>query len=656
MKFKLYKANFTSKIGDVIYYNPNLSTNDLNLPRLVENAIKTFPRKLRVGIVTTTNMSSILNIGRIVGAGGSSVHGSIENVGSNVTALSISNPGIGYSNGTFTNVPLYSITGNGSGLTGTVTVSGGVVSSVSVGSSGNGYTVGDIVGVTTGSVSKGKGAQISINAINGIDTLYLSDVQGESFYETPTTTLYYKSGNSWVGIANTYTTSSTTINNLYSGNVIEITQFNHGMHSDVNKVKISGVFPDTIPTTLNSDFNVTSTSIEVVNASSFSTFEGISTSTGYILVDDEVIEYDNITGNTLNIKTRGVNNTPITAHDGGAQVFKYELNGVSLLRINTDHTMPNDPLLKSLRDFDTYHLQFSRETRSSGSSQLSFKTGSIIGGDNVSATQNIQFDSVIPQFSLITPGQSTKISAQIRTTTSTSSGGSEESFLDSGFESVELNKINYLSSTRMICSRVNEDEYLSNLPSKKSFTTKITLSSNDPNLSPVLDTQNGFVILNRNRINNPISDYAKDNRVNLVSGDPHTSIYISNKISLKQPATSLKVILAAYRPDECDFRVLYQIFRNGSGETVPSFELFPGYDNLKDTDGDGFGDFILDSTLNSGRSDAFVSSNRVNEFSEYQYSIDNLDPFTSYAIKIVMSSTNESKIPKFKDLRTIALA
>ena len=658
LKFKLYKANFTSKTGDVVYYNPNLTNDDSNLPRLVENAVKTFPRKLKVGIVTTTNLSSILNVGTKVGAGGSTPYGSIEKLGSNVTTLTVSNAGIGYSNGTFTNVPLYTITGNGSGLTGTVVISGGVVSSVTPtsGSKGSGYAVGDIVGITTSSVSSGRGSQISVNAIDGIDTLYLTDVQGESFYSTPTTTLYYDNGTSWVGLANTYTTSSTTVSDLYTGNVIEVTQYNHGMHSDANKVKISGVFPDTIPTTINANLSINSTSISVVDGSSFSTFEGITTSKGYILIDSEVIEYDNVSGNTLNISARGVENTPITSHSIGSQVFKYQLNNVSLLRINTEHTLPNNSLLKNLRDFDTYHLQFSRGTRSNGVSQLSFRTENIVGGDNISATQNIQFDSIIPQFSVITPGQFTKVNAQIRTVTSTSAGGSEESFLDNGFESVELNKINYLSSTRMICSRVNEESKLSSLPNKKSFTTKITLSSNDSNLSPVLDTQNGFVILNRNRINNPISDYAQDNRVNLVSGDPHTSIYISNKVNLKQPATSLKVLLAASRPEECDFRVLYQIFRAGSGETEPAFELFPGYNNLTDTDGDGFGDFVVNKNLNNGNPDAFVPPNRIDQFSEYQYSIENLDPFTSYAIKIVMSSSNESKIPKFKDLRTIALA
>lgn len=77
---------------------------------------------------------------------------------------------------------------------------------------------------------------------------------------------------------------------------------------------------------------------------------------------------------------------------------------------------------------------------------------------------------------------------------------------------------------------------------------------------------------------------------------------------------------------------------------------------MRDTDGDGFGDLVIDSSKNSGRADAFVRPSNVGEFLEYQFTADNLDIFTGFAIKIVMSSTNESKSPEFKDLRVIALA
>ena len=43
---------------------------------------------------------------------------------------------------------------------------------------------------------------------------------------------------------------------------------------------------------------------------------------------------------------------------------------------------------------------------------------------------------MIPQFNVITPGKSTNVNANVRTVSGTSSGGSEISFLDQGFEPV----------------------------------------------------------------------------------------------------------------------------------------------------------------------------------------------------------------------------
>ena len=41
---------------------------------------------------------------------------------------------------------------------------------------------------------------------------------------------------------------------------------------------------------------------------------------------------------------------------------------------------------------------------------------------------------------------------------------------------------------------------------------------------------------------------------------------------------------------------------------------------------------------------------------EYQYSINDLDQFSAFQIKIVMNGTNEAYSPRIKDLRAIALA
>ena len=131
---------------------------------------------------------------------------------------------------------------------------------------------------------------------------------------------------------------------------------------------------------------------------------------------------------------------------------------------------------------------------------------------------------------------------------------------------------------------------------------------------------------------------------------------MSNTVDLANPATSLKVLLTAYRDSSADFRVLYQLLRNDSEAVNQAYVAFPGYDNLEDTDGDGYGDLILNTAKNNGRPDARVPSNAANEFSEYQFSVDNLEPFIGFKIKIVMSGTNEAYAPRFQDFRAIALA
>jgi len=661
LKFKLYKANFTSNSGTAYFYNPTLDTND-DSSNLISNAIRTLPRKLKVGITTTSALDSTLVIGRKVSdttaAGGP--HGYIEQVGGRLNTVTSSRVGAGYSNGTFTGVPLYSITGSGTGAEATLVFSSGELSSISaITNTGNGYVVGDLLGITTSSVVKGTGAEISVTTLNGFDTLYLTNVQGEELTSGQDLVVY--SNGTAVSFANTDITSSTTVSSLYDGRVIEVTQYNHGMHADNNVITLANIDPNTSPSSLDAALGINDTTISVANTSLFATFEGISTSTGYLKVNNEIIFYSGITpgsggAGTLGIGTRGVDSSLIRAHNINDKVYPYELNGVSLTKINTNHSLPTDATLKAEADLDKYYIQINRGSRASGDAQLSFTSENSVGGENISASRNIQYNTVLPQFNVITPGETTTVSAQIRSVSGTSAGGSEVSFIDQGFESVEINQQNVLSSTRLVASERNETTRLTDLPRNKSFTVGINMSSNDSNLSPVIDTQNSAVVFGRNRLNSPVGDYVSNGDVKLVEGDPHTAVYVSNQISLSQPATSLKVLLGAYRHSSADFRVLYQLFRADSSDVEQSFELFPGYDNLRDTDGDGFGDTIIDSTKNSGRSDAFVPSSKDDQFLEYQFSVDDLEQFTGFRIKIVMSGSNEAHAPRFRDLRVIALA
>jgi hypothetical protein len=247
------------------------------------------------------------------------------------------------------------------------------------------------------------------------------------------------------------------------------------------------------------------------------------------------------------------------------------------------------------------------------------------------------------------------LSAEVRTITGQSLSGNEIPFTDIGFETININAPNYLDSTRIIASKVNEDNKLSNLSGNKSMNMRLTLGTSDPRLSPVLDTQRISTILTSNRVNNVIEDYATDARVNTIDEDPSAFQYISKEITLENPASSIKIILDAHINLYSDIRAFYSISENQNFD--PIFSPFPGYNNL-DQRGQ-----IIDLENSDGSSDKFISpSNSVGfvspdlEYKEYTFSADELPQFRSYRIKLAITSTNQVYVPRIRNLRVISLA
>ena len=671
MKFKLYKAQFTSQAGSVYFYNPSLGKRNNVIPRLLPNSIRTLPRKLKVGITEVSNASMMaqLNVGRKVSEdNGTGIHGYIEKTGGPANTVALSNGGKGYGklSATTNGVPTYAITGNGTGATLNVTVNGsGVVTGVARVDDGNGYVAGDTIGIQTSSMDKGAGCVVTVSATNKIDTLYLTNVQGQEF-TTGKDLVWFNDAGTGVAAASTDITSSSVISDFYNGNVIEVTQYNHGMEADNNLVTLSDIEPTGAPILTTTAFSISETgNIGLADTTSFSTWNGATATSGYVRVESEVMFYNSIGNGVLGIATRGCEGTLPRQHPVGAVSKKYELNGFSLTGINTDHNLPSNSTLSNASDIDKYYLEMDRGTQNGdvansmtqGDGLLSFTNERSVGGNNIFASQNFQFNGIIPSFNIITPGEGTAVNAQLRTVSGTSAGGSEISFRDQGYENIEINEYNRLTSTRLLCSQINENTRLTSLPKNRSVTASVRFTSDNTNTSPVLDTKQGIsFILERSRLNDPIDDYATDGRSNQITGDPHAACYISKRIDLKQPATSIKVLVGAHRNDNSDFRVLYQLFRTDSGEVEQGYELFPGYDNLRDTDGDGFGDEIIDVTRHSGLPDAVVGASRDGEFNEYQFSVDELDEFTGFKIKIVFSGSDEANPPKLQDLRVLALA
>ena len=674
LKFTLNKCEFTSELGSVYFYNPKINDNSGAISPLLDNPIKTLPRKVRFPISPTNTMNNILTPGRKVSEGpGGANHvgptGRIEQVGHPAKTGSVDNKitsaGIGYSTGQFASVPLYNISSQGKDAVGQITVGAdGKVTTCNVTTAGTGYVIGDVLGITTANMTRGSGAKITITDVGtSIDTLYLTDVQGEIF-TSGSDLVYFDDAGVAVSCGSTdVLANSTVIDDLYEGDVFELEYYSHGMHATTNEVVISGLKPDTVPVKLLADIKLTDNTINVgtANTGTFATFEGITTAFGYLQIGQEIMFYNSINANGfVGISTRGVSNTILQDHKVNDLVYRYELNGMSLVGINTTHKMANLPAkLHTSKDIDVLYLKAGRNgtnsSRMIGDLQASFVDQRRAGGSNAYSSKNVQFNGVIPQFNVLTPG-STSLSSQIRTVSGTSAGGSEISFVDQGYENVELNQPNTLSSTRIVCSEVNELSKLTDLPKNRSFTLSMQLSTDNPNLSPIIDTQNGTVIYRRNRLNTPVNDYTGSFVSNKSTNDPHASIYISNQIDLKQPATSLKVLVGAYRHSSADFRVLYQLIRPDSSEINQGYEFFPGYNNMIDTDGDGFGNTVVEQSLKNGLPDALVKPSEDDQFSEYQFSVDDLEEFTGFRIKIVSSGSDEANPPRFKDLRAIALA
>ena len=669
LKFKLYKAKFTSNTGIVHFGNPPLDSSNGYIPTLQDNAITVLPKKVTLGITTIPSSSSLVGIlteGRKIKGTGSGF-GHIVSTGSSVSGITTTNGGLNYTTGTRSTTNVF---GSGSGLTLNVSSvdSSGTITGISVVSAGTGYNSGDIVALTNTSNQTGRDAVISVTASGNIDKLFLSNVQGS----IPTGDLvYFDTDSTTVSLGNTDVLSSTDVGGIFSGNYLQVKHFNHGMYANNNKLVLNDISSDTAPTVLSADLPSTTVAGGVINiedSTIFTTFEGQlvdSTNIGYAKIGDEIVGYSSATNNQLTIISRAVEGI-IENHSIGDKVTKYELNGISLRRINDVTYDISDTDITS----NSYYVEVDRgatsteEGKSIGLNratdgtypQLSFASELIGGGDQIKASENIMFNRINPRFDILSPGRQTSTSSNIRTTSGTSIDGNEVSFtLANTLESVIPNQVNHLNSVGIVCSRVNElnQSQFSNVSGNRSFNSTVTLNTTDENLSPMIFVDSSTVEFISDNINRPITNYIQDSRVNSISNDPHEAVYVSNVIKLAQPASSLKVILTVYRPEVADIRVLYTLVRENSIDVGQKFELFPGFSNLESSSNGSLK--VVDPSLNDGRPDIKVPASEKNQYLEYEFTANDLEDFSGYAIKIVMSSTDQANYPIIKDLRTLAL-
>jgi len=679
LKFTINKAVFNTSPGVGRFFSPELKEGNDQIITLPENPIKSLSRKAIIGLSTalsTTPAAGLvpgvaigqfdnLNVSAnlITTAGIATINGSND--------VTIVNPGAGYtpSNAVFTysDVPMITQTGEGTGIIGNVTVNNGVIGVVTFTNGGKNYAVGDTLGIGTLGLGNGSGAVLSVGLITATNSLVVDNIQGS--FVTGIGTLGFNNGSTLIGIDGKTVGSGSTISSIdidqtNDGLHFKVDHRAHGLHAFNNLVTINGVDSDIPSTKLTADYDTTAlTDIPVISSSNFATFEGVGVGTtnfGYAILGNEIISYTGVAdGSITGITTRGIDNTVKSSHSSGEEIKKYEFSGVSLRRINKTHDM-NSPAATVVdpKDLDFYHIKVDMnndgEDRDSGTlPNRFFSTTKRGGGLNVTASQNVQFETLTPNVQHITPNE-TSIGARVRTISATSIDGEEQSFVDQGFESITIDDQNHFETPRMIASKVNEDRQLSDLPGNKSMTFEVLMNSSNPNVSPVIDLDRVSTVLTTNRINSPVSNFASDPLVNQTGQDPCAASYVSNLVELENPSTSITVQFASYRRSQSDIRVFFKTITEGSTENSMErdFELFPGFDNtVLDQSG-----AINKSSFNGKPDNNVPASIDVNDFKDYEFTIEALPPFTKFQIKIDMVGTNQAQPPFIKELRAIALA
>ncbi len=682
LKFNLYRADFTQEKGRVNFYNPDLDVGNRQIVSLAPNPLDLLSYNAVVGLgksLTSAEQTGLAegttiyqqnnpnfkaNLNKVLGAIGINSALTITNAGSGFAATSV----------VYSGIPLVSEYGRGTGATVNLHVNNRVAVAATVAIGGTGYSAGDVLTVSaTDTGGFGKDLRLTIpnnvGIISAFNTLVLNNIQGKPKVDSSSAVVYV--GGSGTSIVNGG--SIAYLNNISDGLHFRVRHQNHGMYSEKDLVTLSGVESDVKPEKLTSTVDSSSTDdLTVSSVGIFTSFENEpvnSTNPGYIKIGNEIVKYTGVTTSTstINSITRAVDDTKAGDYNINDKIFKYELNGVSLRRINTSHKFSDSDLSKYPIDIDHYWIKvgissrgidratgnasglpelFFRETKSGGSYDQQYVQVGVPYGPM--ATQNIPFNILRPNVATLLP-EATEISAKVRTFSGNSPDGTSTAFVDQGYESVSLNSNNVLSSPRIIASKQNELDKLVDFEGRKSFTLQTFLSTEDSKVSPMIDLDRVNMITIMDRINSKITDYATDRRVNSLDSDPSAAIYLSKVVNLEKSADGLKVMFDAYRHATNDIRVLYRIFRIDAPPQYQLFELFPGFDNL-DSNGNP-----IDVAKNNGKPDRrILSSATMADYKEYEFNAKNLPQFNGFQIKIVMSGTNFAHVPKIRDLRAIA--
>ena len=298
-------------------------------------------------------------------------------------------------------------------------------------------------------------------------------------------------------------------------------------------------------------------------------------------------------------------------------------NGIPAGTINATHTSISNMTL------DSYDITTTDSTSATSTGDA--------GGASVVATQNKAFDALNIALATMTVS-GTGITYNTRTTSGTSINGSESSFTRlsaTNAISVIANDNIYFTTPQIIASDINETNEMSG---SKSILVKCTLSSDNANLTPIIDTQRMSAICVSNRLNSHTSANHPDYKSDTTNeGGTSDAKYVTRPVVLSNTSTALDIRLTANVRSTSEIEVYYRTTTSAEVRNVRDISWTPF-----NTAGEE------DTTITPASNDT--------TFTEYKYTASSLSGFDAFQIKIIMKGTNSAYPPRIKDMRGIALA
>jgi len=268
------------------------------------------------------------------------------------------------------------------------------------------------------------------------------------------------------------------------------------------------------------------------------------------------------------------------------------------------------------------------------------------GGSNVTATENIFIDSFLPYMATVNLPETDIVLTYDSFTGRSQDNTDQAVFNKNSLRPLTFGKTHYLDEPICIASlpeHVNTTGNLNNtIATNKSFAINVTLSTTNPNLSPMIDGDRCSAYCISNRTN-----YASNAEYNDVGkgrtyiadtapkGNSNLNAYITKEITLDNEATHLNFYADVFKPKRSDIVVYYKAQLAGN-------------------------DFAFDDLPWNLLSPTIAIPENDTKFGSVEYEVDLgevaevTDTFSSFAFKVVFVTSNSCKPPMISNVRAIA--